>query len=146
VGGRRGELLGLTWQRINLAKKEVLVSCETSKGRKDRLLPLVGDLGEELAAWKQSQDAAPEDPVFPLSVGLRQIYDDWWMLCKSAGVGVVKFKHFRSTCASELLMSGASTVTAKEFLGHSTTLVLERHYANVLPGLRKAAEARAQGQ
>ena len=122
LGCRRGELLGLTWKKVDLVGKTLLVSYDTSKGRKDRRLPLVGDLADVLADWKKSQDAAPEDLLLPCSSGMRQIYEDWWLLCKLAKVGTIKFKHFRSTCASELLMSGCSTVTAKEFSGHSTTL------------------------
>lgn len=146
LGGRRGELLGLTWDKVDLEKAEVLVSCLTSKGRKDRRLPLVGDLVQVLKDWKASQEPAPEDPLLARSSGQRQLYEDWWLIRKLAKVGNVRFKDFRSTCASELLMSGSSTVMAKEFLGHSTTLVLERHYANVLPGLRQAAEQREKGR
>ncbi len=118
------------------------MSFATSKGRKDRRLPLVGDLVLVLKDWKAIQEPAGDDPILPCSAGMRAIYSDWWNIRELAGVGKVRFKDFRSTCASELLMSGASTITAKEFLGHSTTAVLEKHYANVLPGLRKAAEDR----
>ena len=146
LGGRRGELLGLTWKSVDLEKAEILVSFATSKGRKDRRLPLVGDLVQVLTDWKAIQGPAGDDPILPCSAGMRQIYEDWWQIRTLAGVGKVRFKDFRSTCASELLMSGASTITAKEFLGHSTTAVLERHYANVLPGLRQAAEQREKGK
>ena len=107
-----------------------------------RRLPLVGDLVSILKDWKASQEPAQEDLILPRSAGQRQIYEDWWKIRELAGVGKVRFKDFRSTLASELLLSGSSTVTAKEFLGHSDTLTLERNYANVLPGLRHAAEQR----
>jgi hypothetical protein len=60
---------------------------------------------------------------------------------KPAAASVVP-EHFRSLTASQLLLSGASTVLDRDFLGRSTVAVLEKHYANVTSGLRLAAEAR----
>ena len=44
LGCRRGEILGLRWSQVDLDAGELTVRRETSKGRKDRTLPLVGDV------------------------------------------------------------------------------------------------------
>ncbi|MBI3626725.1 site-specific integrase [Candidatus Uhrbacteria bacterium] len=44
TGLRKGELLGLRLDDVDLEKKELRVRAETSKSRRQRLLPIHGDL------------------------------------------------------------------------------------------------------
>jgi len=141
LGLRRGELLGLRWSDVDLRAAELKVSWATSKSRKDRQLPLTDDLVDLLQNWRKEEKS---DRVLPWDREPRSLYNDWNLIVAAAGpeaAGVVP-KNFRSSTASQLLLSGASTILVRDFLGHSTVAVLEKHYANVTSGLRLAAEAR----
>jgi hypothetical protein len=55
--------------------------------------------------------------------------EDWKLIVAAAGpeaAGVVP-RNFRSSTASQLLLSVASTVLVHDFLGHSAVAVLEKH-------------------
>ena len=52
LGTRRGEILGLRWESVDLEKAELTVLSETSKGRRCRTLPLVPELVAALRGWR----------------------------------------------------------------------------------------------
>jgi integrase len=142
TGARRGELLGLDWDRIDFKAKSVRITAETSKGRKDRVLPLgdAADLWQVLADWREKVEG---DQVFPWSrATYRQFYEDWERLLDAAGVGNVVPKNLRSTTGSEMVAAGVSTMAVKDWLGHSSVTTTEKYYANTGLALRDAARQR----
>lgn len=87
LGLRRGELIGLTWERVNFEEQEITVAAETSKGRKYRVLPLSPELIEILRQWKQEQNApTAKSEVMPwLHDTYRSLYDDWHAIERRRG-------------------------------------------------------------
>jgi integrase len=59
LGVRRGEALGLTWGAVDFERCELSVYSETSKGRRDRTLPLSESLVDLLSAWRQAASTEP---------------------------------------------------------------------------------------
>jgi integrase len=147
LGLRRGEILGLTWDRIHFDTLEARVLAITSKGRKDRVVPLPPELAEVLRKWRDSQgkeDAKGEVLPWPYP-SYRQIYSDWHTIQTAAGIEAGQHyvpKNCRSSCASELIAAGVPTVVVKDFLGHATVATTEKYYINTKPALRAAALAR----
>lgn len=142
TGARRGELLGLDWDRIDSEAKWIKISAETSKGRKDRVLPL-GDATELWAALAEWREQVEGELVFPWpKTTYRQFYDDWKRLLVAAGVADVVPKNLRSTTGAEMVAAGLSTLVVKDWLGHSSVTTTESYYANTEMALRKAAEQR----
>jgi integrase len=145
TGLRRGELLGLAWDDIHLDDNEIVVRYHTSKGRKERLVPINPDLTAILKEWRA---AAPkeEKAVLPWSRdSLRNIYDDWHAMQKAAGIADGDHyvpKHCRSSCASLLIAAGVPTAVVKDFLGHEHITTTEMYYVDAAPALRAAANAR----
>ncbi|MEQ8787458.1 MAG: site-specific integrase [Pirellulaceae bacterium] len=147
LGVRRGEALGLTWGAVDFGQAEVSVHAETSKGRRDRTLPLGAKLAAVLSAWRELQgspDAA--ELVLPWErKTYREFYSDWKVIMKAAGLPKgtkVVPKYFRSTCGSELIAAGVPTVVVKDWLGHSTVVTTEAAYINTSGSLRAAAAQR----
>jgi integrase len=136
LGLRRGEMLGLRWESVDLEKAELTVLSETSKGRRCRTLPLVQELATALGHWRESNP--DEERVLPYDGNVRHLYEDWH---KFAGKNRTP-KQFRSTTGSALIEAGTPTVVVKDFLGHSSVVITEKHYVNTSGSLRKAAEAR----
>jgi integrase len=147
LGTRRGEILGLTWDRILFDTLEVKVSAITSKGRKDRVVPMAPELANVLREWRATQgEFDPKAEVLPWPYpSYRQIYCDWHAIQAAAGIAEGEHyvpKNCRSSCASELIAAGVPTVVVKDFLGHATVATTEKYYINTKPALRAAALAR----
>lgn len=123
LGMRRGEILGLKWELVNLEGEELTIVSQTSKGRKERTLPLMPDMVMMLREWRAANPG--EEFVLPYPADPRNLYSDWH---KFAGLRVPK--NGRSTTGSMLVTAGAPTVAVKDFLGHSSVVVTERYYTN----------------
>ncbi len=147
LGLRRGEILGLTWDKVPLETLEVHIVAPTSKSRKERVVPISPEMGALLREWKLKQpNAHGGDPVLPWPHdNLRAIYDDWHAIQAAAGIADGEHyvpKNCRSTCASGLIAANIPTVVVKDFLGHATVATTENYYINTKPALRAAANAR----
>lgn len=147
MGLRRGEILGVTWEQILFDTLEVKVSAMTSKGRKDRMVPMAPELGQVLREWRDYQkkaDLTSEVLPWPFD-SYRRLYDDWHAIQSAAGIAEGEnyvLKNCRSSCASDLIAAGVPTVVVKDFLGHATVATTEKYYINTKPALRSAAMAR----
>jgi integrase len=147
LGLRRGEILGLTWSKVSFEMLEVRVLAPTSKGRKERVVPMSPDLAGILQQWRAEQtNPGPNDAVLPWPFDTyRQLYDDWHSIMKAAGIPEGEHyvpKNCRSTCASALIAANVPTVVVKDFLGHQSVATTETYYINTKPALRAAASAR----
>lgn len=147
LGTRRSETFGLTWNRVSLDTLEVRVLAPTSKGRKERVVPMASELGEILKQWKVlSSPARDTAEVLPWSHdSFEPMYEDWHAIQKAAGIPDGEHyvpKNCRSSCASGLIASNVPTVVVKDFLGHATVATTENYYINTKPALRSAAAAR----
>ena len=123
------------------------VYSETSKGRRDRTLPLNIELSKLLLEWRDSfQSIEADDLILPWEKNTyRAFYDDWKRIVSSAGLpkGMKPVpKNFRSTCGSELIEAGVPTMVVKDFLGHASVTTTEAFYVNTQNALRPAAEKR----
>lgn len=147
LGLRRGEALGLTWDCVSIETLEIRILAPTSKGRKERVVPIAPEIGNMLGDWKRSSGPARDrDEVLPWPYdGYRPFYDDWHAIQKAAGIPDGQHyvpKNCRSTCASALIAANVPTVVVKDFLGHATVATTENYYINTKPALRAAAAAR----
>lgn len=147
LGLRRGEILGLTWDRVFLDTLEVHVVASSSKSRKDRVIGIPPEIGGMLRQWREKQpEAKGSDPVLPWPYSdYNNIYEDWHAIQKAAGIKDGEHyvpKNCRSSCASELIAANVPTVVVKDFLGHESVTTTETYYCNTKPALRAAANAR----
>lgn len=146
TGMRRSELLGLRWSQVDFKEGKVQVIRSTSKGRRDRLYESASSLTGMLQDWFNSQPEPPlpSDYVLPFKKDPRGLYVDWDAILEHAAIP--PNRHFtphdcRSTCCSELLASGVSLTTVRDWVGHSSVSVTERYYAATRSDrLRVAAE------
>lgn len=147
LGTRRSETFGLTWGQVSLDTLEVRVLAPTSKGRKERVVPMAHELGQLLREWKDhNPQPRSSDEVLPWPFdNFNPMYEDWHAIQKAAGIPDGQHyvpKNCRSTCASALIASNVPTVVVKDFLGHATVATTENYYINTKPALRAAASAR----
>ncbi|GAA3894207.1 site-specific integrase [Streptomyces lacrimifluminis] len=151
-GLRRGEILGLRWQDVNLAAGEIqlvqqlhkVVAGEPITGplktdSSERTLPILGVIREGLARMNDERGRRPpseHDLVFTTSKGTpispRNFSDHMFKrLCKLAGVRWIKFHHTRHTATSMLELLGVSPKVAQVIMGHSSVLTTQHYYTHV---------------
>jgi integrase len=126
---------------------EIRVLAPTSKGRKERVVPIAQAMAELLREWRESQrPTSVNEEVLPWPYDTyRALYEDWHTIQTKAGIPEGQHyvpKNCRSACASELIAAGVPTVVVKDFLGHASVTTTENYYINTTPALRAAATAR----
>ena len=157
-GMRQGEILGLTWNCVDLdkAKLEVRHSLQflpnnrrlkAPKNGKPRVVAIPHSGADELRKWKEAQDAFAEkfrglyvndlDLVFTNHKGNfvnGGYFSDWIFkeICKAAGVEGARFHDLRHFWASSALSKGVNIVAVSSQLGHSSTEITFQRYTHVL--------------
>lgn len=130
TGMRKGELLNLTWDRVDFESGYILVT-QTESGR-DRTVPINSLVRSELL---KLQETSESEYVFanPLT---DEPYSDlkrsFVTACKKAKVEGVVFHTLRHTAASRMVAAGIDLVTVKEILGH-TDIATTMRYSHAMP-------------
>jgi len=144
TGLRRGELLGLTWGRVDLRRGQLTVSASTTKTNKVRHVALNTAVIEVLKVWRGNVVAFNGDSlVWPSQTGreIVNIKRRWKALCDQANVEDFRFHDCRHDFASRLVQSGVDLYQVKGLLGHQSITQTER-YAHLAPDHQKAAVER----
>ncbi len=137
TGMRRGEIMGLTWDVIDLNQGRAILH-ETKNGER-RAVAITGhalELIKELSKVRRidsnllfpSKENAPQKPQ--KSINLRA---PWEAAAKKAELQDFKFHDLRHSAASYLAMNGASLAEIAEVLGHKTLQMVKR-YAHLSEG------------
>lgn len=145
TGLRRGELLGLRWQDVDLVAGRLLVRQNivegvigTPKSGKSREVPLCD---EALAALKSHRHLRGEYVFCDLGGRYLTKQEFNWPLltaCKRAGLRRVYWHALRHTFASHLVMRGAPLKVVQELLGHAT-ITMTMRYAHLAPEVARDA-------
>jgi len=147
TGGRRNEIMSLTWDAVDLDRGTVTLSGEKTKSpRTVALAPEAAELlRQRRGIGKALVFPAPPDPKRPerqpTPVDLESA---WKTALRRAGVGDFRFHDLRHSCASYMAMEGASSAEIAGVLGHRTLQMVGRYShlspAHVATASTKAAE------
>lgn len=133
TGCRAGGLCSLTFDRLDLEKRQARLKEKGGKIHKKRFRP---EVAEALQAWLAVRPTVNHRFIFvgqghkPLStLGLYRMLQ---RMAERAGVSGRWNPHsFRHGAARAMLLNGASLQDVKEELGHSTIDVTSRYYAHL---------------
>lgn len=139
TGGRLGEVLGLEWNRINFERDTIIFSqmwcgvenkiIKTTKGRKDRVVPLNSLLKRELGSIRNKSKGSfifsdvESGPIDPSNFRSR----NWENDLKKAGIRHMRIHDARHTYASLFMMNGGKLYDLKTVLGHADMKTTERY-------------------
>lgn len=144
TGMRKSEVTGLTWDRVDLSRRLVLLETGTTKSGKRRSVPLHSAAAEALEnrlAWRNER--CPGSPwVFCNSKGRRvkDMRQGFASALRRAGITDFRQHDQRHTLASWMVMSGVELMTVRDMLGHASVTHTQR-YAHLHPNaLREAVE------
>ncbi|CAM5540650.1 tyrosine-type recombinase/integrase [Streptomyces avidinii] len=164
LGLRRGELVGLRWENVDLDKREVRVRSQRQrvrgesyeddpKGRRRRqTLPLPGICIAPLR-WQRMRQAAMRETagakweetgyVFTTRTGRpiepRNVYRSFTRVAKDAGLRVIRLHDARHGTATLLTAAGVPPRVVMEILGHSQIAVTMNVYAHVVQDTQREA-------
>ncbi len=153
-GLRQGELLHLTWDKVDLDKAVLKVGkAKTRAGVRD--LPLLAGTLEALRAHRKRQaaerlEAGPlwrdEDLVFAKADGqpidVRRLREKWKALLEKAGVPHRRFHASRHTAATLLLEAGVPLEVVSAILGHANIQITASIYAKIRADLMRRGLAK----
>ena len=171
TGMRRGEVVGLKWQDVDLGQSTVSVrrsllrvagkgfvegAPKTAKSK--RLISITDDVVTMLKRHRAAQAekrlaAGPawqdNDLVFAAAVGgpidPDEITHAFYNAVRRLGLPHVRFHDLRHTHASLLLAQNVHPKVVQERLGHSTIAITLDTYSHSIPGLQGAAAKAFEG-
>ncbi|WP_224982729.1 site-specific integrase [Geomonas agri] len=140
TGLRWGELVSLTWEKVDLDRALITVGGQTAKSGKTRYIPLNSPALDALAGWKKQSAGTL---VFPGRKGgvLDNVNKAWGAVLEAAGIADFHWHDMRHHFASKLVMAGVDLNTVRELLGHSD-LKMTLRYAHLAPEHKAAAVAK----
>lgn len=118
---RRGELLSLRWENINLAAQTAFLPL--TKNGKARTVPLSK---KGVAILSALPNCGSEGPIFPISyMTMHNCFVD---ACRRAGISNLRFHDLRHTATSRLAEKLPNVIELAAVTGHETIQMLKRYY------------------
>ena len=135
TGMRRGELLRLTWEDVDL--EQGFIHIPQTKSGERRTLPMNETVWRVLTTLRVRHDIPW---VFHDDEGRQYGYirNIFLWACKRAKIRDFRFHDLRHTFASRLVMNGSPLATVSQLLGHKSILMTMR-YAHLSPQHRMEA-------
>jgi integrase len=154
AGLRRGELMALRWENVDLAagvirversyddKGRVEIEPKSRAGR--RKVPIVGALRDVLVAYKAGQDR-DGGLVFGPTAEMPFVASNLWRRAQRAwkGVGLepIGLHEARHTFASVLIAAGVNAKAITTYMGHASIQTTYDLYGKLMPGSESEAAA-----
>ncbi|MEU3630720.1 site-specific integrase [Streptomyces fradiae] len=164
LGFRRGEIVGLRWENVDLERREIRVRTQRQrvggevyeddpKGRRRKqTLPLPAICVAPLR-WQRLRQAAMREEagtaweetgyVFTTRTGRpiepRNLYRSFTRVARSAGLRVIRLHDARHGCATLLTAAGVAPRVVMEILGHSQIAVTMNVYTHVVQDTQREA-------
>jgi integrase len=138
TGMRRGEILNLAWEGVNL--REGYIELVDQKNGERSTIPLNRKAIETIQSIPRHLDSKY---LFPGKTPDKPFYDmkrHFEKAVSAAKLDGVTFHVLRHTCASHLVMSGVDLATVKEIMRHKT-IEMTLRYAHLSPEHKKSAIA-----
>ena len=139
TGMRRAEILGLTWNQVDLEAR--MIKVERTKSGRVRYMPINDDLFKQILKLKSDNGQSPF--VFLNPETKRPFLDmktPFKRACRISGIEGMRFHDLRHTFASRLVANGIDVETVRDLLGHHSILVTQRYVHSTDERKRKAVE------
>ena len=141
TGMRRGEILGLEWERVDFTDRKIILESTNTKSKKRREIPINEALFSLLIGLKAVSNGSPF--VFPNPYSGKPMLDGkraFYRTCKKAGIIGLRFHDLRHTFASRLSARGVDLNTIRELLGHGSIRMTQRYLHSSQTLKRSAVE------
>jgi len=133
TGMRRGEIVNLKWQDVDLRRK--IIRVEKSKNHMKRGIPMNNSAFELLNKQKVRDISGKVFPVKGQTISIAFI-----RTVKRAKIENFRFHDLRHTFATILVQKGVDLYKVKKLLGHKTITMTERYAHHYPESLRSSIE------
>ncbi len=132
TGMREGEILGLTWDKVDLKERVIRLDAEDTKDREKRDIPIFDELYDILKGLPRSLQ---DNHVFLYNgKRIRDIYGTLRTACRKAGIaygrfvkGGFVFHDLRHTFNTNMRKAGVADSVIMKITGHSTREMFDRY-------------------
>jgi len=154
TGWRKGEILGLTWEKVDLKRGIVRLDPGETKNEEGRVIYLEDELMEELKALQKNRPPSCPYVFHHQGRPIRDFRASWDAACLKADLWKLKkddegnevkvptkiFHDFRRTAVRNMLRSGIREKVAMMISGHKTRSVFDRYHIVSDEDLKEAAQ------
>lgn len=130
TGMRRGEILSLKWDNVDLRHGFILLA-DTKNGER-REIPINGTQKATFQSLTRRLDIPHVFYDSNTGIPYKEVKHSFKTALKRVGIHDFHFHDLRHTFASHLVMAGVDITTVKELLGHKT-LTMTLRYAHLAP-------------
>jgi integrase len=131
TGMRKGEILRLTWDRVDLKAGFIRLRDTDTKNATGRSIPIGRELREVLQRLPIVLDAqgARVPAVFTRhGQPLKTVWEPFTRACRQLGLKNVRFHDLRHMAVTNLRRAGVDALTAMKITGHKTMAAFRRYH------------------
>ena len=126
-GWRKQEILGLTWEEIDMAGGVIRLSPARSKTLVGRMLPISQPIAEALARRRARRDPDSLLVFHRDGIAVRRWRTAWRTACQAAGVPTRFLHDCRRTAARNLIRANVPERVAMLLTGHKSRAIFDRY-------------------
>jgi integrase len=140
TGMRSGEILNLTWDRVDLKSGLIRLKAEDTKTDDARLVPLTADLTVSLRGLYKVRYLHEPHVFLVDGNSIQSVKTAYKAACRRAGIKGFRFHDFRHTAITNMRRAGIDHLTIMRITGHKTMEVFKRYNSFLEGDLKDAAQ------
>jgi integrase len=127
LGQRLGEILNLTWDRVDFHRGIITLRSVDTKTSKPRQVPMTLAVKAVLGELSKVRDLAHSYVFVYNRNPLREVRTAFKTACKRAAIANLRFHDLRHCAATNLRRAGIDTTTAMQIIGHKSAHMWKRY-------------------
>ena len=139
TGMRLGEILGLTWERVDFQSGIIHLRAGDTKTDDARLIPLTRELTALLKDLYKVRYLDEQNVFLVKGRSIGSIKTAFQGACRRAGIEGFHFHDFRHTAVTNMRRAGIDHLTIMKITGHKTLAVFKRYNSFRVNDLKDAA-------
>lgn len=140
LGQRFGEIVNLTWDRVDLRRGLVVLRGQDTKTKKARQVPMTPDVKDTLQRLAKVRSLATRHVFLYKGQPIQRVSRTFRTTLKEAGITDFRFHDLRHCAATNLRRAGVDTVTAMRIVGHQSEKTWKRYNSIEERDLLQAAQ------
>jgi len=127
LGPRLGEILGLTWDRVDLKRGFIQMRSQDTKTNDPRLVPMTPEVKECISELTKVRHLSTNHVFLYEGNSVNEVKRAFHTAKKNAGIENFRFHDLRHCAATNLRRAGVDTVTAMKIVGHKSEKMHRRY-------------------